>query len=97
MRTLSSWSPSMMSSAPRPVIESLPAPPSRMSPSPKTGPVTGQKPAAEFAMTVAELSVRGCGTIALSPAMRFDAGLVEHVAAGEAGPAETCSGRPSCP
>ena len=71
IRTVSWRSPSMMSSAPRPVMESLPGPPSRMSPAPKTGPVTGQKPAAEFAMTVAALSVRGCGTIAFSPAMRF--------------------------
>src|SRR3954452_5661524 len=47
MATRSSLSPSMISSPVRPVIVSLPGPPSRMSPSPQTGPVSGQKPETE--------------------------------------------------
>src|SRR3954469_17975870 len=47
MATRSSWSPSMISSPERPVMVSLPGPPSRMSPSPQTGPVSGQVPVTE--------------------------------------------------
>src|SRR3954470_5748779 len=47
MAVRSSWSPSMISSPARPVNVSLPGPPSRMSPSPQTGPASGHRPAAD--------------------------------------------------
>ena len=55
MRIRSSRSPSMMSLPARPVNESLPAPPSRMSPSPQTGPTSGHRPEAEIAATAVEV------------------------------------------
>ncbi len=91
IRVVSSRSPSMMSSAPRPVMVSLPPPPRRMSPAPKTGPLTGQKPAAEFAMTVAALSVRGAHD-RVQAGDAIHARLVDDVTAGEACAAERVRG-----
>ena len=73
--TCSDLSPSMMSSAPRPVIESLPAPPSKMSPSPHTlpfaSPTSGHTPVTEAAATEAADVVSMLGvTSAPSPAIR---------------------------
>ena len=85
MATLSSLSPSMISSPARPVIVSLPGPPSRMSPSPQTGPVSGQEPETERDAVSAAVPGnvghrREQGGEALDP---VDSGLVEGVAAGE--------------
>ena len=69
-RTSRYLSPSMMSSAPRPSMVSLPAPPRRMLPSPQAfTPVRGQSWVCEFAMIPA-IGVASAGTSASSPAIR---------------------------
>src|SRR3954447_6434574 len=72
MDVRSSRSPSMISSPERPVKLSLPGPPSRMSPSPQTGPVSGHAPAADRDVVWAAVpshAVTG-GSSAASPRIR---------------------------
>ena len=66
-------SPSMTSSPERPVNVSLPIPPVRMSPSPQTGPVSGQAPEADRDVVSAAVPSHAetGGRIAASPVIRF--------------------------
>ncbi len=77
----------MISLPARPSSVSLPPPPRRMSPSPQTGPVSGQLPEADRAATAAAVALplrRPAAGCADSPLIRASAGLVDRVASGEA-------------